>query len=139
MSDILKLARIQIVIILLFVIIKFIRPLILAGNYPQWIKTAFLSLPNFFEAVVGVLILTGIGLYVNLKLINDNKSIKLNSIYILALVLAGIYVISQEYKIHNIGGNNVYDINDVIFSLVGLLVGYCIVSVIKPKVRESEQ
>ncbi len=132
MNDILKLARIQIAIIILFALLKFIRPSVLGSNSPEWIKTALLSLPNFFEGIIGVFVLTGIGLYLNYKVLKPKKRIKANFIYVFALILAGVYVISQEYKIHNLGGNNVFDKNDVIFSIVGLGIGYLIVIALKP-------
>ena len=139
MNDILKLARIQIVVILLFVFFKFIRPPVLESNSSEWIKIALLSLPNFFESIVGILILTGIGLYLNHKVLSLNKQVKPTMIYVLALALAGIYVITQELKIHNLGGNNVYDKNDLIFSIIGLLIGFLIVIVIKPRINRATE
>ena len=41
-------------------------------------------------------------------------------IHILAVSIAAFYVISQELKFHNIGGNNVYDPYDLIASIIGL-------------------
>ncbi len=137
MRAILKLARIQIAIIVLFVLLKFVRPSVLEGNFPEWTKTMLLSLPNFFEGIIGVLMLTGIGLYLNHKLLGLKKQIKANLIYTFALIAAAIYVISQEYKVHNLGGNNVYDQNDVLFSVVGLGIGYVIVRITKPVVTRA--
>lgn len=90
---------------------------------------------NFFESVIGVIILTGIVLYLNLKLLNIRHQFANNTIYILATILAGIYVITQEFKIHNFGGNNVYDINEVYFSIVGLMFGFFTVFRVKPKIN----
>ncbi len=53
----------------------------------------------------------------------------------MATLLSAIYVITQEYKIHNIGGNNVDDINDIWFSLGGLLAGLSLILTLKPKTR----
>lgn len=132
MRDILKLARIQILIILLFAAFKSSRHMVLESGAPQWLKTTFLSLPNFFEGVLGPLILTGMGLYLNLKYLSEKKRLKNNLLYILATVLAAIYVLTQEFKIHNLGGNNVFDWNDVLFSLVGLTTGYILLLILKP-------
>ena len=44
------------------------------------------------------------------------------SVYLIATFLAGVYVLSQEVKWHNLGGNNVYDPYDVVASLIGLVV-----------------
>ncbi|WP_299247535.1 hypothetical protein [uncultured Aquimarina sp.] len=134
MTDILKLARIQFLLIILFVIFKFIRPAVLNSDSPEWIKITLLSLPNFFEAVIGTLILTGIGLYLNLRILSKKRQIKRNLIYAVASILAGIYVITQELKLHNLGGNNIYDSNDLIFSVIGLIIGYLIIIAIKPKI-----
>ena len=139
MSDIFKLVRIQLVIIILFTFFKLIRPSILKGDFPEWIKIVLLSLPNFFEGIIGVLTLTGFGLYINIKVFNPYKQIKSKILYIIALILAGIYVLTQEFKIHNLGGNNVFDKNDVIFSIIGLIIGYLIVLIIKPMGLENPE
>ncbi len=132
MRDISKLARIQIVFILLFAFFKFIRPTVLDSNAPEVFKIILLSLPNFFEGVIGTLVLTAIGLYLNARVLT--KQIKRQLIYIMATILAAIYVITQELKIHNLGGNNVFDINDIIFSIIGLGVGFTMIIIIKPKI-----
>ncbi|SHJ29243.1 hypothetical protein [Aquimarina spongiae] len=132
MKDISKLARIQMIFILLFAFFKFIRPTVLASNAPEIFKIILLSLPNFFEGVIGTLVLTAIGLYLNARVLT--KQIKRQLIYIMATILAAIYVITQELKIHNLGGNNVFDINDIIFSIIGLAVGFTMIMIIKPKI-----
>lgn len=136
MTDISKLVRIQILFIVLFILFKAIRPAVLKSNSPEWIKISLLSLPNFFEAVIGTLILTAIGLYLNFKLFHKKKQINRKIIYVIAPVLGGIYVITQELKIHNLGGKNIYDRNDIIFSVIGLIIGYLIVIWLKPKVDQ---
>ena len=137
MADIQKLVRIQIGIIALFVFFKFIRPRVLESDSPELFKIALLSLPNLLEAIIGILILTGIGLYLNNQLLSCEKQFKRNFIYIIATVIAAIYVITQEFKIHNLGGNNVFDKTDVIFSVAGLFIGYSIVNILKPKIHRS--
>ena len=132
MTDVFKLARIQIIVIALFAFFKFIRPSVLESHPNEWVKITLLSLPNFFEAIVGVLILTAIGLSLNQRILSTNKQLQSNSIYLLAVLLAGIYVLTQEFKIHNLGGNNVFDQNDVVFSIVGLIVGYLVIRRMKP-------
>ncbi|WP_299251754.1 hypothetical protein [uncultured Aquimarina sp.] len=134
MTDILKLVRIQVFLVILFLVFKFIRPTVLNSDSPEWIKITLLSLPNFFEAFIGTLILTGIGLYLNLRTLGRKRQIKRNLIYAMAPIIAGVYVITQELKLHNLGGNNVYDVNDLIFSVIGLIIGYLIVILIKPRI-----
>ncbi|WP_299312037.1 hypothetical protein [uncultured Aquimarina sp.] len=134
MTDILKLVRIQVFLVILFLVFKFIRPTVLNSDSPEWIKITLLSLPNFFEAFIGTLILTGIGLYLNLRTLGRKRQIKRNLIYAMAPIIAGVYAITQELKLHNLGGNNVYDVNDLIFSVIGLIIGYLIVILIKPRI-----
>ncbi len=47
-------------------------------------------------------------------------------------ILASIYVISQELKIHNLGGNNFYALFDLVASVIRLAVGCWIVFLIRP-------
>lgn len=131
MNDLSKLTRIQVLTICVFVIIKFNRPAVLRSETPDIIKTVFLSLPNFIEGFIGVLILTGLFLYINHKWIRKFSHLK---VYILAMALAGVYVITQELRIHNLGGNNVYDPNDVLFSILGLALGGWVIYKIKPTI-----
>lgn len=138
MADIMKLARVELIIIPIFIFLKFIRPSVLASKSPEFFKIALLSLPNFFEAIIGTLTLTGIGLIVNDKL-NRKYQIGSRLIYILAVILTGIYVSTQELKIHNLGGNNVFDVNDLIFSFIGLIIGFWVVLRIKPKIIDSTE
>lgn len=130
MQDILKLARIQIGVIILFIGMKAIRSTILKTNAPAFIDGLFLSFPNFCEAIVGVLIVTSLALYLNDRwgLFSDK------CIYALSVLMAGVYVILQEFRFHNLGGKNIYDPMDVVFSVFGLLIGYLIVWKIQPKI-----
>lgn len=138
MQDIRKLARIQIISILLFIICKkWIRPFVLEGDYPSWLDITVLSLPNFFEGIIGVITLTYIGLYVNYRWIPEKGKSSNNQIYFIALVIASIYVLTQEFKLHNLGGNNVYDPWDVLFSLIGLTIAYGIVLKLKPTISSN--
>jgi len=81
--------------------------------------------------VVRVLIII-VGLYLNQKTKFNNPTI-----YITATILASIYVITQEFKIHDLGGRNIYDPNDVVFSIIGLLVGLGIVFKISPEIKRN--
>ena len=133
MADIRKLVRIQILFTVLFIFFKLIRPPILKSESPEFFKYILLSLPNFFESVIGVLIVTGIGLVLNDRLF-EKFQIRPKTIYIVSVLFAGIYVITQEFKIHNLGGNNVYDKNDLIYSVIGLLIGFSIILWLKPRI-----
>lgn len=76
------------------------------------------------------------GLYLNDKFLSEKKLLKTPVLYILATLLAAIYVLTQEFKVHNLGGNNVFDWNDVGFSLIGLVTGYLCLRIVKPSIRE---
>ena len=133
MGDILKMARIQIVVIILFIFFKLIRPMVLSGRSPEFFKKFLLSFPNFCEGVIAVLILTGFGIYLNRYITTKNTFI-----YLIAIVLASIFVITQEIKIHNLGGYNIYDPNDLIYSIIGILVGAVIVFRLNPQIRMND-
>jgi hypothetical protein len=138
MMGIIKLVWLELIIIIIFIFFKLIRPTVLNSKSSEFFKLILLSLPNFFEAVIGTLTLTGIGLIINDKL-SRKYQIRSRLIYILAAVLAGIYVSTQELKIHNLGGNNVFDVNDLLFSFIGLIIGYLIVLVINPNKIDSSK
>ncbi len=102
----------------------FVRPFVLENDYPGILQIIVLSLPNFTEAIMGTLLLTGI-LFQLKRLFGDKlKSIKTTYVYLIALILASVYVITQELTLHNIGGNNVYDPYDLVASIIGLTLTY---------------
>ena len=74
-------------------------------------------MPNLIEAVMDTAVVTMILL--NLK-DRFQKQVSDKLVYFISTSLSGIYVITQELKIHNLGGNNVYDFNDLIASIIGL-------------------
>lgn len=131
MQDLLKLARIQIIVLILFVFFKFIRPTVLQNEPNEYFKLFLLSFPNLCEGVIGVLTGTYLGLY-----LNKYFKIRNTLIYIIAIIFSSVYVITQEVKIHNLGGNNTYDPNDVLFSIIGILIGSIIIFFLKPKIHE---
>ena len=129
MKDILKMGRIQIAIIVLFVLFKWIRPSVMVREGHELFKLFLWSFPNLCEGIIGVLTLTGMGIYLT-------KALKINNklIYVIAILLATLYVTTQEFKIHNLGGNNIYDPNDLIFSAIGIGMGAIIVFRLNPKI-----
>lgn len=135
MTDELKLASIQIGTTLIFAANKFlIRPFVLGNDLPALAQIFVLSFPNLCEAVVGTLVVTYIGLVLNNKFLQPSVRLKNAHIYSMATILAGVYVILQEFKIHNLGGRNVYDPYDVLFSIIGLFMSYLLLLYIKPSV-----
>ena len=113
---------------LLFILNKiFLRPLIIKNEITGFALILSNYIPNFFEAVMGTLMLTAILIAIRLSFLDTAKILKDSNIHILAVVLASIYVISQELKFHNLGGNNIYDPNDLIASIIGLIGTFIIV------------
>ncbi len=133
MTDIMKLARVELIIIPIFIFFKFIRPSVLESESPEFFKMTLLSLPNLFEGIIGTLTLSGVILIIN-NLLNKKHQIKPKIIYIIAVILAGVYVIAQELNIINIRTNTTFDRNDLTFSVIGLIIGYSIVVFIKPRI-----
>ena len=130
-----QLARIEIFVIVLFVVMKMTRPYVLENTESLGLHILFLSFPNLAEGIIGVLTST-------ILLLAIRRSLKLeflsdSAIYLVAVVFSTIYVLLQEFKIHNLGGNNVYDVNDVIFSVMGLSIGFGIVWTLRPTIKEE--
>ena len=132
LSDIRKLIRIEFAVIILFIVFKSIRPTILEKNFPEFVDLFLLSFPNFCEALAGTMVVSALGLIANGRLLNPHKRIKEPWIYIGSVLFAAIYVILQEFKIHNLGGENVYDPMDVLFSIAGLITAAIVLFVMKP-------
>ncbi|WP_281990203.1 hypothetical protein [Aquimarina aggregata] len=122
-------------VVLFYLLNKFIvRPYILKGDFIEELNILVLSFPNLCEAIVGSLFLTNVGLIANAKILKTNEIY----IYSIAIIFASIYVILQELKIHNLGGENVYDHYDVLFSIVGLLITFIFLVIDKPKWMSNE-
>ncbi len=109
-------------VFILFFINKFaFRPWILAQNSPQLLKIIAWSVPNFIEAVMGSILLTGGLFYLQNNFVSLLKQLADYHIYLIAVSFASIYVLTQEIKWHNLGGRNVYDPNDFMASILGAL------------------
>jgi len=105
----------------LFVFNKFlVRPWVLGAGLPAFFDVLVNSLPNLSEAIVGTLLLTGIGLRLRARSSGRLGDLPDSVVYRLAILVSGVYVLSQELKLHNLGGNNIYDPWDLLFSVIGL-------------------
>ncbi len=114
--------------ILVFILNKlYLRPWILKHDVPDIFLIVTYSIPNLIEAIIGTLILTGILLQTRQYFNQKFGSLKDIHIHVLAVSIASIYVISQEVKFHNLGGNNVYDPYDLIASIVGLIGTFVVI------------
>lgn len=113
--------------IVLFILNKlYLRPWILENEWSGFVLIITLSIPNLLEAIIATLILTGILFQIHETFV---KKTKIKDIYIriCAVSLATVYVISQELKFHNLGGNNVYDPYDLTASLIGLVGTFLVI------------
>ena len=118
------------VAIMVFILNKlYFRPWILKNDVSELLKILTNSIPNLIESIIGTLILIGILLQARQHYKKRFSLIKPLHIHIVALVIAATYVISQELKFHNLGGNNVYDLYDLIASFIGLIGTFGIVRV----------
>ena len=116
--------------ILLFILNKlYLRPWVLENELSGLVLILTYSIPNLLEAIIGTLILTGIFLQIRQSFNDKMGTIKDINIHILAVFIATIYVISQELKFHNLGGNNVYDPYDLIASIAGLMGTFIVIQI----------
>jgi hypothetical protein len=117
--------------IFVFILNKlFLRPWILENNLSDFLLVATYSIPNLIEAIIGTLILTGILLQTRQYFKEKFGSIKDTYIYQIAVTITAIYVIYQELKFHNLGGNNVYDPYDLVASIIGLIGTFVIIELL---------
>jgi len=114
--------------------VKFlIRPIVIENEITGLIKIFSMSYPNFCEAIAGTIVIAFMLLVINGKFGKKGLGLKEEYIPLISILTSGIYVLLQEFKIHNIGGTNVYDPYDVIFSIIGLIIAYGLLLYVKPK------
>jgi len=134
------LIRIQLAVIVSYLPVKFLlRPFILENDYGGFIEIFAFSYPNFCEAVAGSILVVFVVLNLNeVARRKTGKFLSNKSAYIFSIILAGSYVMLQEFKIHNIGGQNIYDPYDVLFSAIGLIVVFFLFLRIKPCIKYTD-
>lgn len=126
--------RVMFAFVVAYLLNKFLlRPWVIESDITGLLKTFTFSFPNFCEGVVGTILLANIALAANAHFLNESRKWKEVSIYFTVTLLAGVYVILQEFKVHNLGGRNVYDFNDVVFSIIGLAFALGYLLIMKPK------
>jgi hypothetical protein len=114
--------------ILVFVLNKYdLKPWVLANDARDALAIFVFSIPNLVEAIVGTLIITGILFQTKDYFKARFGHIKDIYIHVLAVSMASIYVLMQELKFHNLGGNNIYDPYDVLASIVGLVFTFSMI------------
>ena len=100
-----------------------LRPFILDNDLPIILKIFTLSVPNVIEAVMGTNVVTGL-LHLAQHRLGWFQDFNERTVYSFSVTIASIYVITQEFKIHHLGGRNTYDPYDVIASIIGLIIIY---------------
>ena len=140
MNDVKINLRIMFVVVLIFICNKlFLRPYILENDFPEFLNIFVLSFPNLCEALIGGLLLTNIGLFAKNKFLKTLSNITENYVYLFAVLVTAMYILLQEFKIHNLGGNNVYDPFDVLFSVIRLIIVSFILWYLKPAISFEEK
>jgi hypothetical protein len=107
--------------VLLFVLVKgAVRPFVLAGDFWIGFDIFVLSFPNFVEAIVGMSNGYGLLLYARHRDFFGMGARTELGLLMATATLTGLYVLTQEFGLHNLGGNNVTDPFDVAASIIGI-------------------
>ena len=140
MNDVKTNLRIMLVVVLIFICNKlFLRPYIIENDFPEFLNIFVLSFPNLCEALIGGLLLTNIGLFAKHKFLKTPSNLTENYVYLFAVLVTAMYVLLQEFKIHNLGGTNFYDPFDVLFSVIGLIIVSFRLWYLKPAISFDEK
>lgn len=114
--------RLYLAVFILFIVNKFVlRPFVLDHDFPAFLQIFVLSVPNTFEAIIGMSNVVGLLMAAKLYFSPRFDGIPTLALYLFATVLAGTYVLTQEFKLHNMGGRNTYDPYDVVASIIGIV------------------
>ena len=114
--------RLYIGALLLFVLVKgTLRPWVLAGDFWVGFDVFVLSFPNFVEAIVGMSNAYGLLLFAKHRDLLAMGKLSERGLLLASIVLVGLYVLTQEFGLHNLGGNNVTDPFDVAASIIGIV------------------
>ena len=80
------------------------------------------SLPNLIEAIIGTIDVALVLLIIVRRNLRLKHCIGHTTMYVVATVIAGLFVISSELNWIHFRGPNVYDPNDIVASIFGLLI-----------------
>ena len=94
-----------------------VRPWVLENVVSGPVTVVVNSLPNLVEAIVGTIWIAGI-------LLEIWRRVNCTTIYAVATVIAGLFVILSEVNWIRFRGPNVYDSNDLAASVLGLFLIY---------------
>ena len=105
-----------------FVVNKFvIRALTADAAVPGWLEVVTLSSPNLVEAIVGTTNVAVLLLLARRHLGQRWAAVSDSAVYTTAALLAATFVLTQEFKLHDLGGRNVYDPLDAVASGIGVV------------------
>jgi hypothetical protein len=123
----------------LFLLLKtLIRPWVRENNAPDFIQNITFSFPNYVEAYLGTFTIATFFLIGKIKDYSFFRNLGNHAIYLLSISLAAIYVITQEMNVHSLGGNNIYDFNDIIASIIGLVVIYIMLKLFGTGIQKNQ-
>lgn len=115
---------------LLFAVLKiWFRPWVREQEGLEFLKVFANSFPNFVEAYLGTFTIASLMLLGKVLDYSWFKNLSNSVIYLASTLLAALFVITQEMKFHNLGGRNIYDPNDVVASVIGLIFVYVMLNV----------
>ena len=101
-----------------------VRPWVLENAVNGPVTVVVNSLPNLVEAIVGTILIAGILLDIWRRVGGPRFYLDCTTIYAVATVIAGLFVILSEVNWIRFRGPNVYDPNDLAASVLGLFLIY---------------
>jgi hypothetical protein len=115
--------RYYLVAFLAFVLIKaIVRPWVLGLNVWIGFDIFVLSFPNFVEAIVGMSTSYGLLLLAKHREWLGIERASATLLLVVATTFTAVYVLTQEFGVHNLGGNNVPDLYDAAASVLGIIL-----------------
>ncbi len=110
-------------ILLVFVLNKhFVRDRVRANIDSGPILILVNSLPNLVEAITGTIVLAGMMITIKEYSTGFFRRLSDARVYLIAMLLAALFVVPQELNWINLDGNSVYDVYDLAASLIGLII-----------------
>jgi len=107
----------------LFMVNKlFVRRMVLESDAPVVLDIVVLSAPNTFEAILGMSVVAALLFVARRKFGGGLRSFSDGMIYTMATLFTAIYVLTQEFNLHRLGGVQVYDPWDVAASIIGIVL-----------------
>lgn len=97
-----------------------VRPAIRGWEVPAWIEIVAYSMPNAVEAVVGMTNVAVLILLVRHRYGASWSWLTDRVVWTLTVLIAGTFVLTQEFGVHDLGGNNVTDPWDALASVLGI-------------------